>query len=483
LEHIAGKNRLIFIIAVLLAAGFFVTNLISYKTAKQSLRSDIINTSLPLTRDNIYSEIQRDLMKPIFIASSMANDTFVRDWTISGEKEEESIQKYLNHIMTKYSFFTTFFVSENTKNYYYYNGILKQISKDDAHDKWYYNFVAKHIPYALEVDENQAANNRLTIFINHRVYDYSHNLLGVTGVGLDVERITNMLSEYQVKYDREIYLVDTRGDIQIRSKNISLKDKNIRNSEGIREYADQLLSVSQLYSNFEYNSDGVHYLLTSRYVPELDWFLVVVQNQNTAMKSIQANFFKNLLFGLLVTVVVMVIISFAVGYYQRQLESIAATDHLTGTFNRREFSRIFEATVAKNKRYGTGFCMVLFDIDYFKDINDSFGHLTGDKIIARVSEITASCIRNTDMLARWGGDEFIILTQGTMTSSIQIAERINEHVRTDSVILSLLEGTKVTLSIGISEFTEGDTETTITNRADKALYRAKDNGRSRIETD
>ena len=311
MKFIAGKSRLIIIISLILLAGFFITNLIGYNSAKKSLRDDIINTSLPLTRDNIYSEIQRDLMRPLFIASSMANDTFLKDWALGGENEQESIKKYLSHIQDKYGFFTTFFVSAVTKNYYYYNGILKQISETDSHDVWYYNFVRKHVIYDLEVDQNQAANNKLTIFINNSVYDYDHKLIGVAGVGLDVERITNMLSEYQVKYDREIYLLDTSGSVMIHSNNISMKGSNIKNIDGIKDFAGDLLSVSQIYKNYEFDHNKTHYLLTSRYVPELNWFLVVVQDQNKAMRNIRMDFIRSLIYGLGVTLVVIMIISFA----------------------------------------------------------------------------------------------------------------------------------------------------------------------------
>ncbi|PLX66399.1 MAG: hypothetical protein C0602_12120 [Denitrovibrio sp.] len=214
MNKLKNKNSLFLIVSLLLISGFFVTNFISYYAAKKSLRDNIINTSLPLTRDNIYTEIQRDIMLPVYVASLMANDTFLKDWVIAGEPEVENISKYLNEIKTKYNFFTSFFVSENTKRYYYNGGILKVLSTEDEHDVWYYNFKAKHVPYELVVDTNEAANNKLTIFINHRVYDYNNNLIGVTGVGLDLERITNLLLSYRIKYNRNIYLVDRHGLIK-----------------------------------------------------------------------------------------------------------------------------------------------------------------------------------------------------------------------------------------------------------------------------
>ncbi len=107
-------------------AGFIITNFLSYSAAKQTLRDNIINTSLPLTRDNVYTEIQRDIMLPVYVASLMSNDTFLKDWVLDGENDSEVISKYLGEIKRKYDFFTSFFVSEKTKNYYYHDGILRK---------------------------------------------------------------------------------------------------------------------------------------------------------------------------------------------------------------------------------------------------------------------------------------------------------------------------------------------------------------------
>lgn len=482
MQKLVSRGRLISLITFFLISGFFATNLISYNTAKTSLRQNIISSSLPLTRDNIYSEIQRDLMKPIFIASSMANDTYVRDWAISGEKDKESIQKYLHHILSKYGFFTAFFVSETTKNYYYHGGVLKQISAEDNHDVWYYNFTAKNEPYELTIDENQAAKNKLTIFINHRVYDYKHNLIGVTGVGLDLERITNLLSEYQVKYDREIYLVDKSGNVQVKSKNISFKEDNIYDVKGLNDFATALTETSQTSKNIEYDNGDVHYLLTARYIPELDWILFVVQNQDVVVHQLWLNFLRNMGLGLFITIIVILLTALSINFYQKKLEMIAATDHLTGTFNRREFARIFANMVEKSSRTSEELSVILFDIDNFKMINDRFGHVIGDRVISRISEITSACIRNTDMLARWGGDEFIIISLGGHESTVHIAERIMEYVRYDEILSSYTGDMKVTLSMGVAVYRDTDTEQTLTQRADKALYRAKESGRNRIES-
>ena len=98
-----NKKRLILFVSLILVGGFLTTSLVSYFIALSSLRDQITYSALPLTSDNVYSEIQRDLLKPIFISSLMANDTFLRDWVINGEKNENEIRRYLKAVMIRSS--------------------------------------------------------------------------------------------------------------------------------------------------------------------------------------------------------------------------------------------------------------------------------------------------------------------------------------------------------------------------------------------
>ncbi|MBI5178262.1 MAG: GGDEF domain-containing protein, partial [Nitrospinae bacterium] len=120
---IPEKQRLVLLVSLALVSGFLVTSLASYYVSKSAMHDSIVKQALPLTSDNIYSEIQRDLLRPIFISSMMAQDTFLRDWALRGEKDVEAIVRYLTEVKNKYNTFTSFFVSERTRNYYHPTGI------------------------------------------------------------------------------------------------------------------------------------------------------------------------------------------------------------------------------------------------------------------------------------------------------------------------------------------------------------------------
>jgi diguanylate cyclase (GGDEF)-like protein len=163
----------------------------------------------------------------------------------------------------------------------------------------------------------------------------------------------------------------------------------------------------------------------------------------------------------------------------KQLEALSVTDSLTGLYNRNKLNMIIADQLARFKRNHRPFAMLMMDVDHFKTLNDSLGHIVGDKILSAVAKILIQSIRNVDFAARYGGDEFIIiLTETNVNNALKTAERIRSQV------VEILHGSDdkkiaVTLSIGIVQCQPEDTTSTILlTRADKALYAAKHAGRN-----
>jgi GGDEF domain-containing protein len=395
--------KLILTLTLILLSGLIVSNYFNYKAAQSSVRMNLIYGVLPLTRDNIYTEIQTHLIRPIFLSSVMANDTFLKDWAISGESNPAKITNYLKTIKDKYDYFSTFFISDKTKKYYHYSGVAKVISKNDPHDGWYFKFINSGLEYDLDVDTNEAEKNILTIFINHRTIDYRKNLLGVTGVGLKMDKITGLLQSYKEKFGSIVYFVDTEGIVQVHPNEKLAEQADIHKLKGIKDIADTILSTKSDTAIYEFNRNDEHVLLTVRYIPEFNWFLFVEIDENSRMGNIIKNIALNLLFGILISCAVIAICIFVVNYFQSRLEHMAVTDELTGANNRREFDMQFRKSVYNYNRNGTPFSLIIFDIDHFKSINDTMGHITGDSSIKTIATIARSCMRLTDVLVRWGG--------------------------------------------------------------------------------
>lgn len=167
---------------------------------------------------------------------------------------------------------------------------------------------------------------------------------------------------------------------------------------------------------------------------------------------------------------------------RKALEIQATTDPLTGLYNRRFFFEQAKLALSTSDRHGEPLCLMMCDIDHFKDINDSFGHKAGDSAIKAFSEVLQSSLRVEDVLARYGGEEFVILLpQTSLIKAQSVAERMRSE--TESIALETEKGCiNITASFGVCQVREfNDIETSI-NHADKAMYAAKSAGRNKVKT-
>ena len=314
------KFRLVTAISVLLIAGFLVTSLASYFVSRESLRSEISHNTLPLTSDNIYSEIQHDLLRPVFVSSLMASDTFLRDWIIGGEIGEEKITKYLKEIQTTYNAFTSFFVSEKTRIYYHADGILKKVSPAEERDVWYFRVREMKDDYEINVDPDLANKDAMTIFINYRVFDYQGNYIGATGVGLTVSAVKDLIEIYQEKYDRRVYFIDRQGEIKLSGSGFDSAIKNI-SQLGYGDLVEDKIG-SRKESSFTSRQNGQVVHTNIRYIKEFEWYLVVEQPEQRTIRQIFTTLLINLGICVAVTMVVLVLVNISVTAYQKNIETL-----------------------------------------------------------------------------------------------------------------------------------------------------------------
>lgn len=473
------KNQLILIISLLLIAGFLITSLASYFASRSSLRSQISKTELPLTSDNIYSEIQRDLLRPIFISSLMASDTFLRDWVLQGEEDSTKIIRYLKEIKERYNAFTSFFVSEQTRIYYHADGILKKVSPDEERDIWYFRVRSMKPDYEINVDPDMANKDTMTVFINYRVFDYAGNYIGVTGVGLAVNSVKNLIADYKKSYGREIYFVDQKGDIKLQSGNFSANEKNISDLEGLGPLSEKILATKS--NSFQYKRGGKTVLLNTRYITEFKWYLLVERTEEEAIKQVLSTLMINLLICIIITAVVLGLTNLTINAYQRRLEKMATTDKLTGLYNRQALDVIFNENFKEADRREVNFSIIVFDIDQFKKINDAHGHLVGDAVLKNIADITTENVRTSDVVCRWGGEEFLVLLKEcTLEDGYNMAEKIRTAIKGFHSDYNGINVT-ATVSLGVAQYRSGESEDDLLSRVDKALYTAKQNGRDRTE--
>lgn len=160
------------------------------------------------------------------------------------------------------------------------------------------------------------------------------------------------------------------------------------------------------------------------------------------------------------------------------LETQATTDALTGIYNRIKFNESFIIELARAERYNVPLSLIMFDIDHFKKVNDTYGHSAGDNVLKRLTKLVKANIRVTDIFARWGGEEFVIQAPGTsLIETVKFADKLRWKIEE----FDFEKPHRVTSSFGVAAFKNGDSGTILINRADEALYRAKESGRNQVQ--
>lgn len=177
---------------------------------------------------------------------------------------------------------------------------------------------------------------------------------------------------------------------------------------------------------------------------------------------------------------------FAVEYQKRyrleqQLKRLSDTDPLSGVGNRRHFMRVLEQETARAQRLTQPLSLLVLDLDHFKRINDAYGHPVGDRVIRRFAELCTNGLRDIDVVARVGGEEFAILLIGSaLGPAVEVAERIRRQVESSAVTASGDSVVSFTVSIGVAQLDADENGVELFGRADAALYAAKRSGRNRV---
>lgn len=188
-------------------------------------------------------------------------------------------------------------------------------------------------------------------------------------------------------------------------------------------------------------------------------------------------------YSFLVTIISFFIFGAMVGCKEDQLEALALRDALTGLFNSHYLWARMEEQWATGKREDSASSLILFDLDFFKKVNDTHGHPTGDKVLKRVGQLLQHAARKSDTVARIGGEEFIYFLPNTsVTDAAAIAERIREMISLATITTDKKQQISITTSAGVActqDYTANSPQD-LYSQADKALYLAKDQGRNKV---
>nr|WP_314462884.1 sensor domain-containing diguanylate cyclase [uncultured Clostridium sp.] len=476
-KHILLISNLIIILSILIG---FIGVVYRDTTAYQDLAEKHLEHILNLADKDISNHIEDYMTRPLMVSKTMANDEFLKRWllqesvNIGDDAYLEQLYSYLRAYQKKYGYTTVFCISAQTQNYYYQNGLNKMFTNHNGQDDWYYNFIESGHEYDVEVGINETDDENITIFINFRVVGRDGKLLGVIGVGLEMETFDDLIYTYEKDYDLSVYIInalesqafiDGENDIFISKGELQ---KRIGISKNIQ------LNRSEISEMQWHTFNGERKCLITKYEKNLGWYIVLEKDTNSISNVFQDRVKSNVAFMLAALAVCILVSTFVFINYNQRIIKMENIDELTGLLNRKQFSKLYLTFLRKNrKRKKTLF---MFDIDHFKEINDTYGHMLGNAVLAMVGEDLRNAVKPYGIAARWGGDEFFGILLAGPDEAKQIISSFMDVLRSEEK-----EGCyHVTISVGISEVDEELSMEQMVKRVDEALYRSKENGRNQI---
>lgn len=470
----SNRAILITLLAIILTASFTITNIINYNETSIILRKELIEEELPVEVERISLTIKLFIMPFLTASSNLAHDHFIHKWIKDGEPDEQFIINYIDSIQKMNGVNTCFLASEVSKTYYNSNGGF-HISENDPDACWYFEFRESGKPYELNKAINVDMENMPTVFINHRIDDDNGTFLGVVGMGLELAAIPRILDQYSKSLNRSIYFVDADGNVVSRSDKALFTGANMFELTHITRNLEAIFSGKSQF--FEYQLAGKTILVSTHYIPELNWWLFIEQDEFTAMKTANRVLLISIIINVISIIVTMSLVFLTASFFHNKLKQMAITDNLTGINNRLVFEHMLERAFAQLSRSESPFTVLILDLDHFKLINDTYGHLEGDAVLKKTVAVINSNIRHSDDLCRWGGEEFVILAHNcNLEQGIILAEKIRKAIKAACVGI-LPDGDPLTASIGVCQARVNEGAAACMTRADNALYKAKQDGR------
>ena len=359
-----------------------------------------------------------------------------------------------------------------------------------SHSPYFQKSLAAEAGYYYSFD---AISRKSDFYASYPIRDGTGAIIGVAVLKKSLEALVSGL----MQFDRPYFFVDPHGVVVMTNRpKMELQTLWPVTAEIRATLATQFGPLNyrpilerEIVDATWITFDGDRSFVQRRYANHSDWSLVML----TPTREIFASRVTGIVITLLVT---MITLAYFIGRERsvhdhiqsekrlhlqelaRDLNVQANTDPLTGSHNRLKFDQALADEMSRSLRYKTPLSLVLFDIDHFKRVNDAYGHQVGDKVLIKLSHFLAGRLRNADLLARWGGEEFVILVP---EFTGQMAYLLAENLRNATAQVVFDEVGEITCSFGVAQYTNSDTAETFVARADEALYRAKINGRNRVE--
>ncbi|PRC93739.1 GGDEF: diguanylate cyclase (GGDEF) domain [Solimicrobium silvestre] len=480
MRHLYKKYRLLVWLGLLLIIGIVANSAVTLYSTRALMVQTSAQKTLPLTGDSLSAEIQRNIARSILTSARMADDAVVRDWILSDEHDSARLLAHLKSAQQKDQSTSHFLVTEKDRQFYDSQGVIRTINPENFHDTWYFKTRAAKHAYETTVAAESDETNHPNLYISYRIQNSEGKFLGAAGVSMPLELVTKAMDHYVNDFKRSVYFVDTSGKIVLSDNQHNLHG-NIHEQEGIKQIAEEILNNEHTELNSSYELAATNILFNARYIPELGWHLIVESDAADEAAQVQPLFFVNAAIGVIITTLALLLAWFSIAHHQSRLLALTNCDGMTGLMNRQSFTTSFQQTVLDMRRAKYPLSFILFDIDFLKKINELHGHVTGDQIIMDIARMSKESVRGSDLLCRWGGEQFaLLLKKCELEQAYKVAEQLRLNVQNHA--FSIADGAaSVTISLGVAEWAENESADELFARVDEAMYFAKSEGRNRAE--
>ncbi len=471
-KHIVLITNILIIVVVV--AGFIAIEYGFISFYRQQTREQAQN-AVVVTGVDVSSQISNVSTTQRVASQMIASDLFLKQWIRTetpnpdDNKDIQVLYDYLKEYKNVLGYDTVFFVSDETGNYYYQDGLNKIISPLDDFDSWYYNFVDLDEPYDIEIDRDETQEYAVNLFVNCRVEDENGNLLGVAGTAQEVGEIEEYITRMQDAMGVEIMIVNN-GNAMNSFSGSTDHYKDVSEASKILGIPEMVLTSTDFGNDDYIWLDNIH-CMTVKHNTDLNWNVIVVKDITQILNGYKKLVFYAILLLIAVLVVFITAATVLLTKMNRMSIEHENTDDLTGLFNNRIFRQKYTESLRKHR---DNISLFMIDVDDFKKYNDQMGHLYGNGVLKLVSTLLLQTVGDSGIVGRWGGDEFI----GIMYMNSQRTADLLRHLQKD--LDDAETKMPVRISGGVTGVRHGDTIEAAIDRADVGLYESKNAGKGTV---
>lgn len=354
------------LVCLIVFLGFLATAVLSYQMNYSASVKNIEQVS-ELTSEGIYYQLTTLFTKPVNISLTMAHDSLLRNALIeesanlNNPEYEAILTEYLKtyHDQTHYD--SLFLVSAASQRYYNYDGLDRILTPDNPENDWYYTMAASEQEYTLNVDNDEvkAKNNEITVFVNCRITDGQGQLLGIVGVGLQIDSLQALIQSYEEEYQVQAFLINNTGEIEISSRHSGYERVNLFSLYPYpAEVQDAVLNWQGSDASRPFwvadpqDSQGRDYVI-SRSIPQLQWHLLVRQDTGKLLKSLQRQLWLSAFIIGLIILFILYIITRVIRSFNQQIIKLTQSveQEKRSTFEKATeelFDNIYELDITHN---------------------------------------------------------------------------------------------------------------------------------------